>query len=64
SEIRKPMSIAVIGGLVLSTLLSLVVVPSFYVLADKWFKRKKRVVEESEILSQVSAPASHPSLDN
>jgi len=64
SEIRKPMSIAVIGGLVLSTLLSLVVVPSFYVLADKWFKRKKRVVEESEILAQVSAPASDPSLDN
>ena len=64
SEIRKPMSIAVIGGLVLSTLLSLVVVPSFYVLADKWFKRKKRVVEESEILAQVSAPASDPSHDH
>ncbi|MGB9893246.1 MAG: efflux RND transporter permease subunit, partial [Candidatus Saccharicenans sp.] len=56
SEIRKPMSIAVIGGLVLSTLLSLVVVPSFYVLADKWFKKKRRVVEEAELVTQIPAP--------
>ena len=48
SEIRMPMAIAVIGGLVLSTILSLVVVPSFYVIADKVFKRKRRPVEEAE----------------
>ncbi len=35
SEIRMPMAIAVIGGLVLSTILSLVVVPAFYVEADR-----------------------------
>jgi multidrug efflux pump subunit AcrB len=40
SEIRMPMAIAVIGGLVLSTVLSLIVVPAFYVTADR-FKRKK-----------------------
>lgn len=34
SEIRTPMAIAVIGGLVVSTLLSLLVVPAFYVAAD------------------------------
>jgi multidrug efflux pump len=34
AEIRKPMGIAIIGGLVLSTVLSLVVVPSFYVVSD------------------------------
>ncbi|HZM16708.1 MAG TPA: efflux RND transporter permease subunit [Candidatus Krumholzibacteria bacterium] len=34
SEIRTPMAIAVIGGLVVSTALSLLVVPSFYVAAD------------------------------
>jgi multidrug efflux pump subunit AcrB len=48
SEIRMPMAIAVIGGLVLSTILSLVVVPSFYVIADRVFKRKRRPVEEME----------------
>jgi hydrophobe/amphiphile efflux-1 (HAE1) family protein len=41
SEIRTPMAIAVIGGLVLSTLLSLVVVPAFYVIADRLAGKKK-----------------------
>ncbi|MFZ2054918.1 MAG: efflux RND transporter permease subunit [Candidatus Aminicenantales bacterium] len=48
AEIRAPMAIAVIGGLVLSTILSLVVVPSFYVIADRVFKRRRRPVEEEE----------------
>jgi multidrug efflux pump len=49
SEIRMPMAIAVIGGLVVSTLLSLIVVPSFYVLAEKarWRSRKTRTPESS-----------------
>src|SRR4030095_10707727 len=34
SEIRTPMAIGVIGGLVVSTALSLLVVPAFYVTAD------------------------------
>ncbi len=41
SEIRMPMAIAVIGGLVLSTALSLIVVPAFYVTADKLARKKK-----------------------
>jgi multidrug efflux pump len=41
SEIRMPMAIAVIGGLVLSTALSLIVVPSFYVVSDKLGRKKK-----------------------
>lgn len=48
SEIRRPMAIAVIGGLVLSTLLSLVVVPSFYVIADRLVRKKKKV-EDREL---------------
>jgi multidrug efflux pump subunit AcrB len=42
SEVRAPMAIAVIGGLVISTALSLLVVPAFYVVADRaldWFRR-------------------------
>jgi multidrug efflux pump len=47
AEIRMPMAIAVIGGLVLSTTLSLIVVPAFYVVADKLAgkKRKREDVE-------------------
>jgi multidrug efflux pump subunit AcrB len=35
AEIRMPMAIAVIGGLIVSTALSLLVVPAFYVWADR-----------------------------
>ena len=46
SETRSPMAIAVIGGLLFSTLLSLLVVPAFYVVADglkrKLFKDKPK----------------------
>ncbi len=42
AEIRMPMAIAVIGGLVLSTALSLIVVPAFYVVADKLAGKKRQ----------------------
>jgi len=49
SEIRTPMAIAVIGGLVLSTALSLVVVPAFYVIAEKVrVKRKNKAGSDQE----------------
>jgi len=35
SETRGPMAIAVLGGLTLSTMLSLLVVPCFYLVADR-----------------------------
>jgi multidrug efflux pump subunit AcrB len=35
SETRAPMAIAVIGGLIVSTALSLLVVPAFYLLTDR-----------------------------
>jgi hydrophobe/amphiphile efflux-1 (HAE1) family protein len=35
AEIRRPMAIGVIGGLIVSTVLSLLVVPAFYVVADR-----------------------------
>jgi hydrophobe/amphiphile efflux-1 (HAE1) family protein len=41
SEVRTPMAIAVIGGLALSTALSLLVVPAFYVVADRFATRAR-----------------------
>jgi multidrug efflux pump subunit AcrB len=35
SETRGPMAVAIIGGIIVSTALSLVVVPSFFVVADR-----------------------------
>ncbi|MCX6564505.1 MAG: efflux RND transporter permease subunit [Candidatus Aminicenantes bacterium] len=55
SEIRVPMAIGVIGGLILSTILSLVVVPAFYVIADN-LSRKKRP-EKAAVGETVEKPA-------
>jgi HAE1 family hydrophobic/amphiphilic exporter-1 len=53
AEMRAPMARAVIGGLVTSTLLSLIVVPVVYTYLDNlsigkamsWFRRKPRTPE-------------------
>ncbi|MEA5553592.1 efflux RND transporter permease subunit [Anabaena cylindrica UHCC 0172] len=41
SELRSPMAVAIAGGLVTSTILSLIVVPVVYAILDDWFPRKK-----------------------
>ena len=40
SEIRAPMAIVVIGGLLVSTFLTLVIIPVIYSLFDDWFGAK------------------------
>ncbi|MDD8025227.1 MAG: efflux RND transporter permease subunit [Acidobacteriota bacterium] len=55
SEIRMPMAVGVIGGLILSTILSLVVVPSFYVVADKLTPKKKKPQEHEPSAGQAPA---------
>ncbi|MHB0971773.1 MAG: efflux RND transporter permease subunit [Thermoanaerobaculia bacterium] len=54
SETRGPMAIAIIGGLIVSTMLSLVIVPAFYVVSDEWkgriygwFGKKEATDEEN-----------------
>jgi hydrophobe/amphiphile efflux-1 (HAE1) family protein len=42
AEVRRPMAIAIIGGVAVSTALSLVVVPAFYVLCDRVGRRRDR----------------------
>ena len=41
SEMRSPMAIAVIGGLIVSSLLTLVIIPTLYTIFDDWFGKKK-----------------------
>jgi multidrug efflux pump subunit AcrB len=62
SETRVPMAVAVIGGLVISTALSLFVVPAFYVLAARGaagFRRlfPKRSPAESSPLARPTSSA-------
>jgi multidrug efflux pump len=54
AETRGPMAVAIIGGLVISTALSLLVVPAFFVVADRGksklaelFRREPKVVSET-----------------
>jgi Cu/Ag efflux pump CusA len=45
SSFRRPMAVAVIGGLITSTALSLVVIPAAYTVVDDlggWMRRKLR----------------------
>ncbi|AFY34523.1 efflux RND transporter permease subunit [Calothrix sp. PCC 7507] len=39
SELRSPMAVSIAGGLVTSTILSLIVVPVVYAILDDWFPR-------------------------
>jgi multidrug efflux pump subunit AcrB len=42
SELRSPMAVAIAGGLITSTILSLIVVPVVYAILDDWFPRFKK----------------------
>jgi multidrug efflux pump subunit AcrB len=59
SETRGPMADAVIGGLILSTALSLLVVPAFYVVVDKW-RGKAAHAGERHPAQSASVEASTP----
>lgn len=56
-EFRAPMAIAVIGGLLLSTLLSLVFVPSLFTFIDAGRKRSTRRLTRLLGLNRPAAPA-------
>jgi len=52
AETRIPMSIAVIFGVVVSTVLTLFVVPSFYIILDKWFpgeNKKQKITAKNTV---------------
>jgi multidrug efflux pump subunit AcrB len=58
SETRVPMAVAVIGGLVISTALSLLVVPAFYVLAARAASGLRRLFPKRA--QAESAPLARP----
>jgi multidrug efflux pump subunit AcrB len=55
SETRVPMAIAVIGGVIVSTALSLFVVPAFYIAAEAFRERSRRLFRRK---APEQAPAS------
>jgi len=59
SELMRPLAIAVVGGLSVSTLLTLFVVPCLYVILHTFTERLRRFVLGS---TSEAAPSSHPPL--
>jgi hydrophobe/amphiphile efflux-1 (HAE1) family protein len=54
TEIRSPMAIAVIGGVFVSTLLSLAVVPAFYLQIDHWLESARRLFSRKAVQPQAA----------
>ncbi|MCC7137210.1 MAG: efflux RND transporter permease subunit [Planctomycetes bacterium] len=54
-ELRQPMAVAVLGGVTLSTALTLLVVPALYAVLDDLFGRRGRGVEREREAAQVLA---------
>ncbi|KAB2966420.1 MAG: efflux RND transporter permease subunit [Thermoanaerobaculia bacterium] len=63
SETRQPMAIAVIGGLLVSTALSLLVVPCFYYLADRTKRALGRRRRETAPARENSRTAPKPAIE-
>jgi hypothetical protein len=59
AETRAPMARAIIGGIVLSTLVTLVLVPVFYVLVE----RMRRLAGRLVTVPEERAPAPPPSVN-
>jgi len=50
SELRRPLGIAMIGGLLLSQVLTLYTTPAIYIFFDRFAKRRRRAPQEAEQL--------------
>lgn len=61
SEFRAPLGIAVIGGLIVSTLLTLVVIPATYTILDDFSQWTTRL--KNRALGRTNGEVSYESLD-
>jgi HAE1 family hydrophobic/amphiphilic exporter-1 len=55
SEMWRPMAVAVIGGVLVSTLVTLVLIPSVYALTDRWRKRGAEHVTDEHTPEAIEA---------
>ncbi|MCX6869077.1 MAG: efflux RND transporter permease subunit, partial [Verrucomicrobia bacterium] len=56
AESRRPMGVAVVGGMLTSTFLTLYVIPVVYVLLDRWFPTRSMIKEEPSQTLPAPAP--------
>lgn len=60
SSFRQPMAIVVIGGVIASTLLSLIVIPIIFTLIDDGVEVVKRLVRSTKPVNELPAPEADP----
>lgn len=58
AELQQPMAVALIGGLITSTILTLVALPALYEIAEGWHERVGRALAEWRGTDAGAAPAS------
>ena len=56
AEVQRPLATVVIGGLITSTLLTLVLLPLFYSIFEKPLKMKKTIIATAFLLAGISFP--------
>jgi len=57
SELRRPLGISMVGGLILSQILTLYTTPVIYIFMDKFAKKKKEAEPETESTAAPEPPA-------
>ena len=55
SEVQKPLAVVIIGGLISATLLTLIVLPTLYLVIEEWATGEKR--QAAEISTETAASA-------
>jgi cobalt-zinc-cadmium resistance protein CzcA len=58
AELQQPMAIALVGGLITSTILTLVALPALYEIAEGWHERANKTLAGWRGTDAVTAPAS------
>jgi multidrug efflux pump len=59
SELRQPLGISIVGGLIVSQILTLYTTPVIYLYLDRWRKRRKEAWDRwySHLMGDDAAPA-------